>query len=168
MTNRELIEQYYRLHRDELLTFASSRLGGDAMTAEDMVQELFVHLLAVSQPLLQASLHGMVYTSLRHLLNDYYRRRAHQTDYEQQLLLYGELSAPVSAETSVRVRDINEAVERSLQRVADNCRTLYRLHIYDGMKTAEIAQLTGQSYKSVEYSLGLARREVRRCLRRTI
>ena len=167
MTNRELIEQYYRLHRDELLTFASSRLGGDAMTAEDMVQELFLRLLSQSQPLLEASLHGMVYTSLRHLLNDYYRRRAHQTDYEQQLL-YAEPSAPVSADMRVAVRDINEAVEHGLLRVADNCRTLYRLHIYDGMKTAEIVQLTGQSYKSVEYCLGLARREVRRSLRRTI
>ena len=143
------------------------RISGDAMTAEDMVQELFLRLLSQSQPLLEASLHGMVYTSLRHLLNDYYRRRAHQTDYEQQLL-YGEPSAPASADMRVAVRDINEAVEHGLQRVADNCRTLYRLHIYDGMKTAEIAELTGQSYKSVEYSLGLARREVRRSLRRTI
>ena len=168
MTNRELIEQYYRLHRDELLTFASSRLGGDAMTAEDMVQELFLRLLLQSQPLLEASLHGMVYTSLRHLLNDYYRHRAHQTDYEQQLLLYAEPSAPATADMRVAVRDITEAVEHGLLRVADNCRDLYRLHIYDGMKTAEIAQLTGQSYKSVEYSLGLARREVRRSLRRTI
>jgi RNA polymerase sigma-70 factor (ECF subfamily) len=143
------------------------RISGDAMTAEDMVQELFLRLLSQSQPLLEASLHGMVYTSLRHLLNDYYRRRAHQTDYEQQLL-YGEPSAPVSADMRVAVRDITEAVEHGLLRVADNCRTLYRLHIYDGMKTAEIAELTGQSYKSVEYSLGLARREVRRSLRRTI
>jgi len=164
MTNRELIEAYYRQHLDELLTFAGSRLGGDMMAAEDMVQDLFLRLLSLRQPLLEVSLHGMVYTSLRHLINDYYRHCTHQRTYEQQLTS-GLATTQVSAENSLAVRDITEWIERGLLRVAANCREVYRMHVYDGMKTADIAQQTGDSYKSVEYRLGLARKEVRQFLR---
>lgn len=164
MDNRKLIDAYYCHHRDELLTFASSRLGGDIMAADDMVQELFLHLLALSQPILEASLHGMIYTSLRHLINDHYRRLAHQRHYEQ-LLTAGLATTHASAETGLALREAVEHVERGLQHVAAGCREVYRMHIYDGMKTAEIAQLTGDGYKSVEYRLGLARKEVRQYLR---
>jgi len=166
MDNRELVETYYRNHRDELLVFASSRLGGNTMAAEDMVQELFLHLLSLQQPLLQASVHGLVYTCLHHLLNDHFRRMAYQRHYEE-LLVAGMATAHASAESGLALREATEQMERGLLRVAPVCRNIYRLHIYDNMKTAEIAQQTGDSYKSVEYRLGLARKEVRHFMKRT-
>lgn len=47
----------------------------------------------------------------------------------------------------------------------ENFREVYRLHIYDGMKVSEICQQTGDSYKSVEYRLGTARKVVRSYLK---
>ena len=43
MSNRDIIEHYYRQHRDELLTFVGSRLGVKA-DAEDLVQDVFLRI----------------------------------------------------------------------------------------------------------------------------
>ena len=42
---QQLITNYYITHRDELLAFASSRLG-DSRQAEDIVQDVFLRLLS--------------------------------------------------------------------------------------------------------------------------
>ena len=44
MNHINLITDYYIAHRDELLAYASSRLG-DSMEAEDVVQNVFLRLL---------------------------------------------------------------------------------------------------------------------------
>ena len=40
-----------------------------------------------------------------------------------------------------------------------------RLHIYGGMKVADISEYLGEGYKSVEHRLGAARKAVRQQLR---
>ena len=59
-------------------------------------------------------------------------------------------------------------MERSLARLPQLCRQVYRLHIYDGMKVSEIAERLQLPYKQVEYRLGQARKEVRRMMRRAV
>ena len=46
---QQLITNYYITHRDELLAFASSRLG-DSRQAEDIVQDVFLRLLSSDRP----------------------------------------------------------------------------------------------------------------------
>jgi len=59
------------------------------------------------------------------------------------------------------MHEIIEQMERGLARLPENFREVYRLHIYDGMKVSEISVFLGDSYKSVEYRLGTARKVVR-------
>lgn len=51
-------------------------------------------------------------------------------------------------------------------RMPENCRMIYRLHIYEGMKVSEISQQLGEGYKSVEHRLGTARKVMRQYLRK--
>ena len=46
--NKSLITNYYSSHRDELLAFVSSRLGGSC-EAEDIVQNVFLRLLTTDK-----------------------------------------------------------------------------------------------------------------------
>ena len=55
-------------------------------------------------------------------------------------------------------------IERRLDRLPQPCAEVYRLHLYGGMKVADITRQLGMDYKAVEYRLGQARREVRRLL----
>lgn len=163
MNNREIIERYYCEHRNELLSFVSSRLWG-CSESEDIVQDVFLRLLLSSNPLLESSLQSLAYTIARHLVNDYYRRHNCRADYARQLRA-GAPREVNDAESVLSVREVTEFLERGLLRIPEPFREPYRMHVYGGMPIREIARQTGGNYKSVEYRLGVARKEIRNLLR---
>ena len=69
-------------------------------------------------------------------------------------------------ESILSAREVIEQMERGLARLPENCREIYRLHIYNGMKVSEISQQLGEGYKSVEHRLGTARKAMRHYLRK--
>lgn len=159
MDNFELLETYYAAHRDELLAFVSSRLGGSYI-AEDLVQDVFMRLMISDRLITETALPCLVYTVARRLICDYYRRRNTREEYEHYIT-NGE-GVDNSMESVISVRELTERLERGLARIPENCREIYRLHIYGGMKVSEISQHLGEGYKSVEHRLGTARKEMRR------
>ena len=163
MNNYLTLTNYYVTHRDELLVYASSRLG-NSVEAEDLVQNVFLRLLTSDKMITDVTLPSLVYTITRNLIADYYRRRTHFEAYEHYLKNTDSIDE--SAESVLSVRDITEQLERGLARVPENCREIYRMHIYGGMKVAEISEHLGEGYKSVEHRLGTARKLVRQQLRR--
>ena len=159
MNNFELLENYYTAHRDELLTFVSSRLGG-SYTAEDLVQDVFTRLMTSNKLMTEVTLPCLVYTVTRHLICDYYRRHNTREEYEHYIMRHE--SDETSMESVISAHELTERLERGLARIPENCREIYRLHIYGGMKVSEISQHLGEGYKSVEHRLGTARKEMRR------
>ena len=151
MNKHQLITNYYIAHRGELLAYASSRLCGNDL-AEDIIQDVFLKLLTTDKLLSEVTLPALVYTILRNLINDYYRCHAVYEQYEHYIK--GTCSEGTSME--------------SLARVPENCREVYRMHIYDGMKVSEISRQLGEGYKSVEYRLGTARKVVRAYLSKAV
>jgi RNA polymerase sigma-70 factor (ECF subfamily) len=162
MNNYLTLTNYYVTHRDELLAYVSSRLG-NSVEAEDLVQNVFLRLLTSDKMITDITLPSLVYTITRNMITDYYRRRTHFEAYEHYLKNTDSIDE--SAESILSVRDITEQLERGLARVPENCREIYRLHIYGGMKVAEISERLGEGYKSVEHRLGAARKLVRQQLR---
>jgi RNA polymerase sigma-70 factor (ECF subfamily) len=161
MNNYLTLTNYYVTHRDELLAYVSSRLG-NSVEAEDLVQNVFLRLLTSDKMITDITLPSLVYTITRNMITDYYRRRTHFEAYEHYLKNTDSIDE--SAESILSVRDITEQLERGLARVPENCREIYRLHIYGGMKVAEISERLGEGYKSVEHRLGAARKLVRQQL----
>jgi RNA polymerase sigma-70 factor (ECF subfamily) len=158
-----LIETYYTDHRDELLAFVSSRLGGSE-ESEDIVQNVFLRLLTTDKMITEVTLPALVYTITRNLITDYYRRRHTYEAFEH--FIKGSSEEDDSMESVFSARELTELLERGLVRVPENCREVYRLHIYGGMKVSEISQAIGEGYKSVEHRLGTARKAVRQYLRK--
>ena len=157
--NHALITEYYISHRDELLAFVSSRLRGNDF-AEDIVQNVFLKLLTTDKMISEVTLPSLVYTVARNLITDYYRRHTNYEEYEHYIKSQG-LS---SQESVFSVREITERLERGLARLPENCREIYRMHIYGGMKVSEMSQELGEGYKSVEHRLGFARKAMRQYL----
>jgi RNA polymerase sigma-70 factor (ECF subfamily) len=162
MNKHLTLTNYYITHRGELLAYVSSRLG-NSVEAEDLVQNVFLRLLTSDKMITDITLPALVYTTARNLIADFYRRRTHFEAYEHYLK--NNDSTVESAESVLSIRDITEQLERGLARVPESCREIYRLHIYGGMKVAEISQRLGVGYKSVEHRLGTARKSVRQQLR---
>ena len=159
---QQLITNYYITHRDELLAFASSRLG-DSRLAEDIVQDVFLRLLSTDKMITEVTLPALVYTITRNLINDYYRRHTTYEQYEHYIK--GVCSEVTTSESVFSAFDIMERLERGMVRLPENCREIYRLHIYGGMKVGEISRELGEGYKSVEHRLGTARKVMREYLR---
>lgn len=160
--NNKLITNYYIAHRDELLAFASSRLG-DSCLAEDIVQDVFLRLLSTDKMITEVTLPALVYTITRNLINDYYRRHTTYEQYEHYIK--GVCSEVTTMASVFSAFEIMERLERGLVRLPENCREIYRLHIYGGMKVGEISRELGEGYKSVEHRLGTARKVMREYLR---
>lgn len=159
----DLIASYYISHRDELQAYVSSRLGNNC-EAEDIVQDVFLRLLTSDKLISEVTLPALVYTVARHLIADYFRRRTTFEQYEHYLK--GVCSEEISMESVFSAQEIMERMERGLARMPENCREVYRLHIYGGMKVSEISYRLGEGYKSVEHRLGTARKVMRQYLRR--
>lgn len=166
MNNLQIIEYYYQNHQADLLAFVGSRLGGKE-EAEDIVQDVFLRLLQYSNPIMEASLQTLAFTIARNLMNDYYRRKQWAVRHGMQPI--DNRQQPVTSDDEaarpLSVQEVTEFLERGLLRVPEKCRELYRMHIYDGMQVSDISQQTGENYKSVEYRLGVARKEIRKYLR---
>ena len=158
-----LLETYYTDHRDELLAFVSSRLGGSE-ESEDIVQNVFLRLLTSDKMITAITLPALVYTITRNLITDYYRRRHNHEAFEH--FIKGSSEEDDSMESVFSARELTELLERGLARIPENCREIYRLHINGGMKVSEISQTLGEGYKSVEHRLGTARKAVRQYLRK--
>lgn len=153
-----LIETYYRDHRDELLAFVSSRLGG-AVEAEDIVQNVFLRLLTTDKMITEITLPALTYTIARNLISDYYRRRNTYEEFEHYIKRSSDDYS--SMESVISAKELTELLERGLARIPENFREIYRMHIYGGMKVGEISQTLGEGYKSVEHRLGTARKALR-------
>ena len=153
-----LIETYYRDHRDELLAFVSSRLGG-AVEAEDIVQNVFLRLLTTDKMITEITLPALTYTIARNLISDYYRRRNTYEQFEHYIKRSSDDYS--SMESVISAKELTELLERGLARIPENFREIYRMHIYGGMKVGEISQTLGEGYKSVEHRLGVARKALR-------
>ena len=158
-----LLERYYTEHRDELLAFVSSRLGGIS-ESEDIVQNIFLRLLTSDKMMTEVTLPALVYTMARNQIIDYYRRRSTYEEFEHYIKRSSEEED--SMESVFSAKELTELLERGLAKVPENCREVYRLHIYGGMKVSEISQTLGEGYKSVEHRLGSARKAVRQYLRK--
>ena len=162
MKNHQLITDYYIAHRDELLAFVSSRLGGRGL-AKEIVQNVFLRLLTTDKMISEVTLPCLVYTVPRNLISDYYRRHATLEEYENYIK--GVCSTEISTDSIFSVREVMEGLERGLARLPENCREVYRLHGYGGMKVSEISLRLGEGYKSVEHRLGTARKAMRQYMR---
>ena len=165
MNSHEIIADYYRCHRDEIVNFITMRIN-DREEAQDMVQNLFLRLLKGCQLITEQTLPCLVYTIARHLMADYYRRRHVYEEYEHYIHRGDE--AIDSLESVLSAKQIVERMEYSLARLPEECRRVYRLHIYGGMRTGEISKKLNINYKKVENRLGQARKVVRHHLQECI
>ena len=162
MSNQDLFANYYHRHRDEIIDFIAMRIQ-DREEAQDMVQNLFLRLLIRRQLVTEPSLSSLIYTMAQHMVADYYRHRHVYEEYEHYIRHNN--STDESMESVFSAHQIMERLEFSLARLPEDCRKVYRLHIYGGMKVSEISQALGEDYKRVENQLGHARRVVRQHLK---
>jgi len=146
----------YMERRADLVRFFTLRLKSPA-AAEDLVQDIYLRLDAVSPDADVRNAAGYLYRLGSNLMLDRLRgeRRAAARDHEwrdTQHTLVGdeEVSDAPRADDAVAARQRLAAVVALVQEMPETTRKVFRLHKFEGMSHAEVAQAMGISRSAVE------------------
>lgn len=159
--NTSLIADYYVAHLDELRGYVQGRIGC-LDTAKDIVQTVFERLLKSDKMISEITLPALCYAIARNLISDYWRHRRIVEEYEHIISSsISDVNSNISPESVYSVKETICLLEQGVARLSERQREVYTLNIYKGMKVQEISRTLNMNYKSVENSLGLARKQIR-------
>ena len=163
-----LIADYYTQHYDEVKAFVALRLQF-APETEDIVQDIFVRLLLIDKMITPITLPCLVYTIARNLICDYWRHHQCVQEFEHYLCKNDLVKSTIyDAESVYSANEIKEILEKSIAKLTDKQRMVYRLNVYDAMPVSEIALKLDLKYKNAENRLGIARKQVRTYVKRML
>lgn len=160
MTTSSIIAEYYRRHREELVVYATKQLEGDRMTAEDLVQTVFLRLFTNKLLITPITLQALVYTTLRHLLCDLWRHRQQQQRFLSQYKLYAEGHAN-DTHSLCSAHQLTDLLERRMKRLNEQTTKVMRLSIVEECPVSEIADILNINYKKAENCLQAGRKLLR-------
>ncbi|HAL06866.1 MAG TPA: RNA polymerase subunit sigma-24 [Brevundimonas sp.] len=150
-----LVDAYLQM-RPDLSRFVAARLGGQA-DVEDVLQELYLKASRTPETSDIRDPRAYLYRLASNLMMDRWRstRRAAARDGAWRLAFHGaEASGDVddapSAEATVDARQRLQALVRALDALPEKTRSVFRLHKFDGLSYAEVAEREGMSRSSVE------------------
>lgn len=150
-----LIDAYLQM-RTDLGRFISARLGAQG-DVEDVLQELYLKASRTPQSGDIRDPRAYLYRLAANLMMDRWRstRRAAARDGAWRMAFHGaDASGGVdeapSAEAAVDARQRLQTLVRALDALPEKTRAVFRLHKFDGLSYAEVAEREGMSRSSVE------------------
>jgi RNA polymerase sigma-70 factor (ECF subfamily) len=143
-----LVAEAFVRHRPELLRFIASRLRS-AAAAEDAVQEAYLRAAAAAPPIRDAKalLFQTAANLIRNVVRSDGRARAAYASYADLV------APPAEALTPERRLLGAEALARAQAAIAalpPQCRRVFELHRFEGLKQREVAERLGVSATMVE------------------
>ncbi|MGN0283140.1 MAG: RNA polymerase sigma factor [Prevotella sp.] len=165
-SNVEIISSYYAENLDELRLYANKILD-DFEESKDVVQQCFVCILEMRQPIIQQTIPAMIHEIIRNSAISIVRRKAIIRKYNSKETASA-LRTTEHLETRMVAKDIVNHLNRRIDNLPQDCQTIYAMNIYGGMKVGEIASALKIKYKYAEKQLGKARKMVRKGLRNVV
>jgi RNA polymerase sigma-70 factor (ECF subfamily) len=146
----------YRSKRDALARYLVARLG-NTEDAQDVLQELYLHLLKADPALEIKDAAAYVFRAAANLAQDYTRGRRRMASRERAWVTLhhnpddGEAKddAP-SAERAYSARQHITEVRKALDELSPQCRRIFILHKFDGLSHKEVAERVNISRSTVE------------------
>jgi len=144
-----LIEIYRQ--RSKALERYVRRLLGNGADAADVSQEAFLRVYAAELGGQTPVSEALLYTVARNLaLSELRKRTTRATDTMGDMDVLGAIAPGASPEAQMEERQLIDAVEAAMQRMAPKCLEVFQLRKIDNLSHAEIGQHMGISTKTVE------------------
>lgn len=154
-------EQVFRLYYSPLSLYALG-ITGDSDAAEEIVQDLFYRIWKERERLaVLHSLKSYLYGAVR---NEALQYREHHMVKERhkEYVLSGKGVAPqATPHDNLEYKELEEVINRTLKRLPDRRRTIFRMHRFDGLKYKEIAERLSLSVKTIEAEMTKTYRTLR-------
>ena len=132
----------------------------DEETAEEVVQKVFCRIWEKRERLeVHTSLKAYLYGCVYHECVNWMRREKRRRDYRSGVM--GRLGSeagksPDNAFDRVEARELEQRLQRALDELPEQCRAIFELSRFSGLKYREIADQLGISVKTVEAQMGKA------------
>jgi len=144
----------------KLQAYAFSVLQNETQ-AEEVVQAVFCRIWEKRQQWkITTSLKAYLYGSVYNRCIDGLRRDKHAQKYQRHVLQNTEeLAAPASGKAELKELEVK--LQYALSQLPDQCRAIFQLSRYGGLKYREIAEQLGISVKTVEANICRALKHLR-------
>ncbi len=156
-----LIQNYYTDNSQRLVYFAQ-KCGMSKEDAEDIVQDAFLFLITRERVIFPKTFPALMQNIVANRVKDYKRHKIFKDQHEHYIKMNGNISEDGMSIVSMHETEL--WLQKSIARLDRRCCRIYRMHIEEGKKVAEIAVHLNIKYKTVENRLGMARKEVRQFL----
>jgi len=138
----------------------------DMDMAEDIVQEFFYNFWknrAAFSPKL--SLNAYFYQSIQNNSLHYIEHLQVQKHYADAVVSESNGKVPFEELPDMGLKELNTAIESTLNRLPDRCSRIFRMNRFEGKKYREIADILSISVKTVEADMGKALQAFREVLK---
>jgi RNA polymerase sigma-70 factor (ECF subfamily) len=163
-SEEEFVVHAVALHEAALLRYAA-RLLGDAHRARDVVQDVFVRLLAAPRAEVETHLAEWLFTVCRHRAVDVLRKEGRMSRLEDQATAGGgtgpeNASALLAPEprpgAALEAAETRAALLRLIDRLPPNQQEVIRLKFQTGFSYKEISRITELSVSNVGFLIHTA------------
>ena len=159
----QIIAAFYTVHQNELVNFATSRLG-NREEAEDLVQDAFVKMMTIEDIINEATIKSFAYTITANKVKDLLRHRIFRHQMEESKKYEMELQHS-HAERLAEYNDAMRIVNAGISRLSPACAKVYRMSFFDDMTAGDIADELQVSKRTVESQLFTSCKQMREMIK---
>lgn len=155
-------ESLFRNFYPALVNYAGT-LVRDRDEAEDIVQQLFVHIWDKRTELgIHTSVRSFLFRSVYNASINRIRHVQIRREHAEQVQYQARASSSLQ---ELEGKELSERIARSIEQLPEQCGKIFRMSRYESMKYQEIADALGLSVKTVENQMGKALKLLREDLK---
>ncbi len=153
----QVFEHIFKTHFKGLHAYACTILK-DRILAEEMVQVVFVKLYERADRIsIETSLEAYLYRAVYYECLNHRKHEKIRSKHRSAVAHQGEQTTSEPGD----YRELEVQLEKALAGLPEQCRTIFQMSRYDGLKYREIAYRLGLSVKTIENQMGKALRILR-------
>ncbi|MBM6654992.1 sigma-70 family RNA polymerase sigma factor [Bacteroides mediterraneensis] len=165
-TSNELVARIFMDYRQSVFFYVYKRIGKKE-DSEDLVQDAYLRLLEYRTMLRPDTVKYFLFTIVRNLVIDYFRRfykRQEVVDFLQEF----SQTKTMESDSHVIVKDLQKQEWNRVRLLPRQRRKIYVMNRFEGKNLSEIASELHLSQRTVENHLFISRKEVRMYMKQCI
>jgi RNA polymerase sigma-70 factor (ECF subfamily) len=153
-------DQIYLDHYSALHHYALT-LVNDSAVADEMIQDVFLKILEKREHVtIHTSLKAYLYRSVHNECMNYFKH--HKVKQKYQSHTFHEMEKHTEHPLDkLQYREFEQRLQKSINDLPEQCRTVFQLSRFEELKYAEIATQLGISIKTVDNQMGKALKRLR-------
>lgn len=157
-------ESVFKLYYSQLTIYAFS-ITDRQDVAEEIVQDVFYKIWKERENLqIFYSLKSYLYGAVRNQSLQYCEHRNVRERYKEKLLATGETNSEVNPEDQFLYKELEDIINRTLEKLPERRRQIFGLHRFEGKKYKEIADELSLSVKTIEAEMTKAYQALRKVI----